>query len=102
MKTLPLNPEHTTRKTWKRPDVAKDRCKAKIVYNSWTEAETAAIILIEDLREGKLSLQKGYAVYAYICSVCYQWHIGHTGKPSHAFKPKSGIFSRIKTLAPVS
>lgn len=62
-----------------------ERCPTKRVYGSWHEAETAARLLIDDLRDGKLAIQKGPNVYAYRCSECDRWHVGHTPRPRHPF-----------------
>ncbi len=63
--------------------VTRARCAAKNVYASWQEAEHAALVLTEDLRDGKLKLQKLGAVTAYQCDVCTLWHIGHCRRPSN-------------------
>lgn len=47
------------------------------MYRSWTEAEDAAVTLIEDLRDGRLARQKGDNIFAYRCDYCPHWHIGH-------------------------
>lgn len=63
--------------------VRRNRCPDKRQYQNWDEAEEAALILIEDLRDGKLRMQKGTGVYAYKCDYCDGWHIGHTVRPSN-------------------
>ena len=58
-------------------EVGRRRCRAKIVYGSWSEAEAAALVLMDDLRDGKLQRQKEGTVFAYRCDYCPHWHIGH-------------------------
>lgn len=60
-----------------------ERCRAKRTYATWWDAEQAAIQLIEDIRDGKLKLQKGTRIHAYQCSECELWHIGHLCRPSN-------------------
>ena len=71
------------RRVYKIAAHARLRCAAKIVYGSWQEAETAALVLTEDLRDGKLKRQKHGPVTAYQCAVCGCWHIGHCRPPSN-------------------
>lgn len=54
---------------------ATPRCASKLPYSTWPEAETAALELMADLRDGKLKVKKGGTVFAYPCADHY--HIGH-------------------------
>src|SRR3990167_7043374 len=67
---LPMTPyENSTRPR---------RCPTKRTYPDWEIAEKEATLLLEDLRNGKLRIRKSGNVFAYCCSVCGRWHIGHT------------------------
>lgn len=54
------------------------RCASKRVYASWEEAEDAALLLQEDIRDGRLpDLTKKGALLAYRCAYCTNWHVAH-------------------------
>ena len=61
------------------------RCAQKTSYGSWAEAEEGALLLMEDLRDGKLPLKKEGNVMAYRCDVCGRWKIGHLPRPRNPF-----------------
>ncbi len=66
--------------TAKRADPAV-RCPEKAVYDTWEAAEAAALLLMDDIRDGKPHLLKRGNVTAYRCRICQRWHIGHVSKP---------------------
>lgn len=60
--------------------VESDRaCVRKVRYETWSNAESACLQLIDDVQAGKARRYKGGYLMAYLCDYCAGYHIGHAG-----------------------
>lgn len=73
---------------------SRRRCESKIRYETWAEAEDAAVALLEDLRDGKLRILKTGNVFAYQCVFCEWWHVGHVPGPKNPWNHYEAMLNK--------